>query len=97
MSVEISQEVQARLSDAARKEGVSVDALLLRLMDERGSATSQPQETLGAATAKLPLQTAADIVLDSMRAVPPEIMATMPPDGASQHDHYVYGWPKREA
>ena len=31
-----------------------------------------------------------------MRDVPPEIAATMPGDGASQHDHYIYGWPKRE-
>ena len=28
--------------------------------------------------------------------VPPEVMATLPKDGASQHDHYIYGWPKRE-
>ena len=43
-----------------------------------------------------PLQTAEDIVLSHMRKVPPEIMAAMPTDGASQHDHYIYGWPKRE-
>jgi len=43
-----------------------------------------------------PLQTAAEIILASMRDVPPEIMATMPTDGASQHDHYIYGWPKRD-
>jgi hypothetical protein len=43
-----------------------------------------------------PLETAAQIILDSMRDIPPEIMATMPTDGASQHDHYIYGWPKRE-
>jgi hypothetical protein len=24
-------------------------------------------------------------------------MAAQPKDGASQHDHYIYGWPKREA
>ena len=40
-----------------------------------------------------PLETAAQIILDSMRDIPPEIMATMPTDGASQHDHYIYGWP----
>jgi hypothetical protein len=33
-----------------------------------------------------PLQTAAQIILDSMKDVPPEIMATLPTDGASQHD-----------
>jgi hypothetical protein len=31
-----------------------------------------------------------------MQDVPPEIMAQMPTDGASQHDHYIYGWPKRD-
>jgi len=36
------------------------------------------------------------IILDSMRDIPVEIMATTPTDGASQHDHYIYGWPKRE-
>ncbi len=44
-----------------------------------------------------PLHAAAQIILDSMKDIPPEIMATMPTDGASQHDHYIYGWPKREA
>lgn len=47
--------------------------------------------------AEHPLQTAADIVISHMRNVPPEVMATMPKDGASQHDHYIYGWPNREA
>jgi hypothetical protein len=35
------------------------------------------------------------IILDNMKDVPLEIMATMPTDSASQHDHYVYGWPKK--
>jgi hypothetical protein len=45
---------------------------------------------------KQPLHPAAQIILDSMKDIPPEIMATMPTDGASQHDHYIYGWPKRD-
>jgi hypothetical protein len=27
--------------------------------------------------------------------VPPEAWASMPTDGASEHDHYIYGLPKR--
>ena len=95
MSVEISPEVETLLSDEARREGVSVDILLLRLMNERGAA--QHRSGAGAEPTKSPMQAVANIILDSMRDVPPEIMATMPPDGASQHDHYIYGWPKREA
>jgi len=32
-----------------------------------------------------------------MRDVPPEIVATMPPDGASEHDHYIYAALFRDA
>ena len=39
----------------------------------------------------------ADVIVENMQDVPPEIMARMPQDGASQHDHYIYGWPKKEA
>ncbi len=28
-------------------------------------------------------------------ALPPEVLDRLPPDGASQHDHYIYGTPKR--
>ena len=36
-----------------------------------------------------------DVIRDNMRGVPPEILAAMPSDGASEHDHYIYGSPKR--
>ncbi len=29
------------------------------------------------------------------RALPPEVLDQFPADGASQHDHYIYGTPKR--
>jgi hypothetical protein len=31
-----------------------------------------------------------------MKDVPAEDMALLPKDGASQIDHYIYGWPKRD-
>jgi hypothetical protein len=36
MSLEISRETEALINDEARKHGISVDALLGRLMSERG-------------------------------------------------------------
>lgn len=30
-----------------------------------------------------------------LRAVPPEVFDSLPADGASEHDHYLYGTPKR--
>ncbi len=30
-------------------------------------------------------------------ALPAEVVDKLPPDGAEQHDHYIYGTPKRKA
>ncbi len=38
MSIEVSHETEVRLTDEARRQGVSVDALLERLVSERGTA-----------------------------------------------------------
>ena len=45
MSIEIAHETEARLVDEARRQGISVDALLERLIDERvptAPATTAP-------------------------------------------------------
>jgi hypothetical protein len=85
--IELSDQQAAALKAKAAAAGLTLEAWLDQLA---GSAEPEP-------SAAHPLQTAADIVLARMRNVPPEIMATMPKDGASQHDHYIYGWPKKEA
>jgi plasmid stability protein len=82
--IELPDEQAAALKAKAAAAGLTLEAWLNKLASAEQSA-------------ERPLQTAAEIVLARMRNVPPEIMATMPKDGASQHDHYIYGWPKREA
>ncbi len=84
--IELPDEQAAALKAKAAAAGLTLEAWLQQL------AGGKPEPRGGR-----PLQTAADIVLARMRNVPPEIMATMPKDGASQHDHYIYGWPKKEA
>jgi len=37
-----------------------------------------------------------DVIADNMKKVPPEDLAALPRDGASQIDHYIYGFPKRD-
>ncbi len=44
MSIEISPETEARLADEARRQGISVDALLARFVNERAALT-QPART----------------------------------------------------
>ncbi len=42
MSIEISSQTEARLTDEARRLGISVNTLLERLMNERGTAAPAP-------------------------------------------------------
>jgi hypothetical protein len=85
--IELPDEQAAALTAKAAAAGLTLEAWLKKL------ASAEPSRP----SAERPLETAADIVLSHMRKVPPEIMEAMPKDGASQHDHYIYGWPKREA
>jgi hypothetical protein len=85
--IELPDADAAALKAKATAAGLTLEAWLKQL--------AHPEEKPSATTER-PLQTAAEIILASMRDVPPEIMATLPPDGASQHDHYIYGWPKRD-
>ena len=41
MSIEVSHEIEARLTEEARKQGISVEALLDRLIGEREVAISK--------------------------------------------------------
>jgi hypothetical protein len=41
MSLNISQQTEARLTEEARRQGITVDALLERLIDERAARANQ--------------------------------------------------------
>ncbi len=81
--IELADEQAEVLRARAAAEGLSLEAWLTKLAEQERPAS-------------VPHRHIAEVILESMRDVPPEIMATMPTDGASQHDHYIYGWPKRE-
>ena len=46
MNIKISRETEARLTDEARRQGISVGVLLERLINERGVTTSRGQSNL---------------------------------------------------
>lgn len=86
LTINLSDEHATALQAKAAAEGLSLEEWLQKLAEQ-----AAPVEAL-----ERPLQSVADIILSSMRNIPAKIMATMPEDGASQHDHYIYGWPKKE-
>ena len=82
--IEIPDDEAAALQAKASAAGLTLEAWLKQLA---GTEDQQPAR---------PARHIADEILENMRDVPAEVMARMPEDGASQHDHYIYGWPKRE-
>ena len=91
MTIDLSGEAEQALNSKAKAEGVSAERYAKRVL-ERDLGIRDSAET----DAQRPVQTAADIVLRHMGNVSDEMMNRMPKDGASQHDHYIYGTPKRE-
>ena len=37
-----------------------------------------------------------EILAATFDDLPDEMLAELPADGAENHDHYLYGWPKKE-
>ncbi len=72
-----------------KKEGVSVDVLLQRLMDEHKEIVS----SAGGTPSRRPIS---EVIREIWADMPEDVRAKSPRDGASQVDHYVYGLPKRD-
>ena len=83
LTIHLSDEQAIVLESKASAEGLTLEDWIQKLA-EPDPAVSRPYRHI------------ADVILENMRDVPPEVMATLPKDGASQHDHYIYGWPKKE-
>jgi hypothetical protein len=83
---------EARLIAAAKARGLSTDALVREALDKilADAPELSPQSTRDSR----PIW---EVILDNMKGVPPEEFARLPEDGASEHDHYLYGHPKRNS
>jgi len=81
---------EARLIALAQARGLSTDALVREALDRiLAEAPDQPEEP------KREARPISELILDNMSDVSPEEFAKLPQDGASEHDHYLYGHPKR--
>jgi predicted DNA-binding antitoxin AbrB/MazE fold protein len=65
-------------------EKVRVTVELQTVVDERNREIAEP-----------PRPPLAEQLIAIANALPEELVAGWPKDGASQHDHYIYGAPKR--
>ena len=91
VTLELSPEREAALKAQAQEHGLSVEQWLLHLADQYSPDRPRPVSTED--QDQRPIW---EVIADSMKNVPPEDLALLPKDGASQIDHYLYGHPKRD-
>ena len=90
ITLPLEPQEEAKLTALAQSRGLSADALVREVLDRILAAAPEPAEEQ-----KPEGRPIWEVILDNMKDVPPEEFARLPKDGASEHDHYLYGHPKR--
>jgi hypothetical protein len=89
LTLPLSPTEEAMLMAAAQARGVSPDALVREALDK--ILIDAPHRE----APQIESRPIWELIEDNMKDVPPEEFAQLPSDGASEHDHYLYGHPKR--
>jgi hypothetical protein len=94
---DLTPEQKGLLVALADETGKPIPALIAEALDElqghvRAHGTRAPHLTPPSAQTVKPLW---EIAADLLKDVPQEVLDRLPTDGAAQHDHYIYGTPKR--
>jgi hypothetical protein len=90
ITLPLQPQEEAKLIAAAQAKGVSTDVLVRQALDKIiADAPDLPEP-------RLESRPIWEVIADNMKGVPPEDLALLPKDGASQIDHYLYGHPKRD-
>jgi hypothetical protein len=64
--------------------------------DQQAAPLAEDSASLEQELVPVPKRPIWDVIAERVQALPPEVLERLPEDGASQHDHYIYGLPKRE-
>lgn len=91
--IELPDQQVAALHEIATARGVSAEQYVRGVLEDNlngqcSTYSSSPERTL-----QRPIS---EVIAGIMADVPPGELAKLPADGASQHDHYLYGWPRNE-
>jgi hypothetical protein len=89
ITIELSDDHAAALEAQAADEGLALAIWLQRVAES--FALSRPAPPAEQALRR-PIW---ESIAERMKCVPVEVFERLPTDGASEHDHYLYGSPKR--
>ena len=100
---DLTPEQKGMLATLSRETGKPIPALLaealeaLQEREHRGHPYGTTDDHTPAPVAAPPPAEKPiwDIADGLFGAIPDEELARLPSDGAAEHDHYLYGWPKR--
>ena len=90
ITLPLQPQEEAMLVALAQAKGVSTDELVREALEK--ILADAPNLRNGLRQESRPIW---DVILDNMKDVSPEEFALLPNDGASEHDHYLHGHPKR--
>jgi hypothetical protein len=95
-SCELTPKQMGILTDLSHKTGKPVPALLDAALEALQTHEQLP-ETAHHTTSERPRKKKRlwEIAADLLADVPQEAFEKLPVDGAAQHNHYIYGTPKR--
>jgi len=95
LHIEIPDQKAAALKAYALARGLTVEECVVQLVEQAAPLAehSAPFEQEPVLDPKRPIW---EVIAERAQALPPEVLERLPEDGASQHDHYIYGLPKRE-
>lgn len=96
MTIHVSNDVEASINAALRSgQFASADEMIARLVREHAQRSQQPPATTDPpAESRKPVW---ERILERTAAIPDEEFDKLPTDLAEQHDHYLYGTPRRPA
>lgn len=90
LTLTLSDEQVSVLQATAAAEGLSLAAWIEKLSHH------EPQPvTNGPGRHDRPRRHISEVIHEIMSDVPREVFETLPRDGAGEHDHYLYGTPKK--
>ena len=89
VTLDLPDSLEHSLSERARQEGVStqgwVEAVVKRELDSKPACDEASDDSR-------PIW---EIIEERMKKLPAEAFEGAPEDGAAEHDHYLYGSPKK--
>jgi len=89
VTLDFSIEQLAALKAEAAAHGLTVESWLKEIAEQHLQAMPTTSQV-----GRRPIW---EVITERMKPVPLEVFERLPKDGASEHDHYLYGLPKRNS